>query len=409
MKVAIVDRMPEPESKMTGVLDGIRVLDFGRYVAGPYCATLLADFGADVIRIDRRGGSEDRGIAPVTDEGEGALFLQINRNKRSITLDSRTPEAKTILARLIASADVVIANVPTSALASMGIDYPTLCAIKPDIILANISSFGPVGPWKDRVGFDSVGQAMCGSAYLSGEGEQPYRTPITWVDHATAVYAAFGVLLAVIERQKSGRGQQIDGSLLGSALAFSSTFLVEQALTGIGRQRIGNRSFLNGPTDMFRTTDGWIVTQVVGDPLFRRWVKLIGAAEWGTDPRFANDALRGENGAALSERMAQWASERTTTQALDELAAAGIPAGPVLSPEEVLHHPQVEAMGLFDQISYPGLAEGARLTRPPIGLSATPADIRLPPPRTGEHSDQILAELGFDAEAVDGFRQAGAI
>lgn len=397
------------EDGVAGVLDGIRVLDFGRYVAGPYCATLLADFGADVIRVERRGGSEDRGIAPVTDEGEGALFLQINRNKRSITLDPRKAEAREILDRLVASADVVVANVPTSALASMGIDYHTLCAIRPDIILANISSFGPVGPWKDRVGFDSVGQAMCGSAYLSGEGDQPYRTPITWVDHATAVYAAFGVLLAIIERQKSGHGQQIDGSLLASALAFSSTFLVEQALTGIDRERIGNRSFLNGPTDMFRTSDGWIVTQVVGDPLFRRWVKLIGAPEWGEDPRFANDAVRGENGAILSERMALWCSQRTTTEALDALGTAGIPAGPVLSPRDVLRHPQVEAMALFQEISYAGLEGGAPLSRPPVGLSATPADIRRSPPRTGEHNLEILAELGFDGEAMTRFRDTGTI
>ncbi len=390
-------------------LSGIRVLDFGRYIAGPYAATLLADFGADVIRIERREGGEDRGIAPVTEDGDGAVFLQVNRNKRSLTLDPRAPGADEVVRRLVASADVVIANVPTSALAKMGIDYETLTAIRPDIILANLSSFGPVGPWAERPGFDSVGQAMCGSAFLSGPGDVPYRTPITWVDHSTALYAAFGVMVALFERRASGRGQQIDGSLLGSAIAFSSTFLIEQALTGLDRTAIGNRGFLNGPTDTFRTRDGWIVTQVVGRPIFARWAALIGEPEWLDDPRFATDELRGDNGALLSARMARWCAERNSDDALDALGRAGVPAGPVLSPQQALDHSQVHAMGIIQPTQVRGHDGAVPLTRPPINLSATPADIRRAPPRIGEHSDEILAELGFDAATVAGLRAQGVI
>lgn len=395
---------------MSGVLEGIRVLDFGRFVAGPYCATILADFGADVIRVERRGGGEDRLLVPVTEEGEGSLFLQINRNKRSLTYDPRHPDAAEIRRRLIAGADVVVVNVPPSALPAMGLDYESLRAIRPDIILANISSFGTSGPWKDRGGFDSVGQAMCGSTYLSGEEGHPYRTPITWVDHAAGLYAAIGILMALIERGKSGRGQQVDASLLGSAMAFSSTYLIEQALTGIGRTAIGNRSFVNGPTDLFATSDGWIVTQVVGDPLYRRWVKLIGEPEWLEDPRFANDELRGINGAALSERMGRWCGERTTQAALDDLAAAGIPAGPVLSPQQALEHPQVQGIGLFQDVAYPGLGDRpAPLTRVPVTLSATPGDIRTSPPTVGQHNRELLAELGFSAGEIDDLAGTGAI
>jgi crotonobetainyl-CoA:carnitine CoA-transferase CaiB-like acyl-CoA transferase len=388
-----------------GALSQIRVLDFGRYVAGPYCATLLADFGADVIRIERRGGGEDREVAPVTDEGDGALFLQINRNKRSLTLDPRTPGAAAIVRRLVASADVVVANVPSSALPKMGIDYETLRAIRPDIILANISSFGASGPWADRGGFDSVGQAMCGSAYLSGPGDQPYRTPITWVDHASAVYAAFGVMLALFERTATGRGQQVEASLMGSALAYSSTFIIEEALRHLGRAPIGNRSYLNGPTDTFRTRDGFIVTQVVGPALFRRWTELMGEPAWLEDPRFASDALRGENGAVLSERMARWCAGRSSAEALDALARAGVPAGPVLTPREALAHPQVAAAGLFAPTAVPGLPEPAPLMRPPVALSALAGDIRRPPPRAGEQTEEILRELGFSAAEIDGFRR----
>ena len=389
-------------------LEGIKVLDFGRYVAGPWAATMLADFGADVIRIDRMGGSEDRWIAPVTDAGEGALFLQVNRNKRSLTLDTRKDEGREVLRRLVSTADVVVANVPTSALAAMGIDYSSLTAIRPDIILANVSSFGPRGPWADRPGFDSVGQAMGGSAYLSGPGNQPYRSPVTWVDHMTALYAAFGIMTALHERTRTGRGQQVDASLLGSALAASGTFLVEQAVGQTNREAIGNRSFLNGPTDTFAASDGWVVTQVVGDPIFRRWTRLVEESHWLDDPRFASDELRGKNGAVLSERMAKWCAERTSAQALEELAAAGIPAGPVLSPQGALDHVQVKAMDFMVPTDVAGLAAPAQLMRMPLDMGATPAEIRRAPPGIGEHNHEILAELGYSAEEI-GVLEAGRV
>lgn len=382
-------------------LQGIRVLDFGRYVAGPYCATLLADFGADVIRVERPGGGEDRYIVPITEEGEGALFLQINRNKRSIELDPGSEAGRKIMQRLIATTDVVVVNVPDDALRKMGLDYDTLTAIRPDIILANISSFGPIGPWAGRSGFDSVGQAMCGSAYLSGPGDTPYRSPITWVDHAAALYAAFGIMTALFERAKTGRGQQVSANLLASALAFSSTYLVEQAVIQKDRVAIGNRSFVNGPTDTFRTRDGFIVTQVVGPVIFKRWTRLIGEPQWLDDPRFATDDLRGQNGAVLSARMQAWCEQRTSSDALDLLAGANIPAGPVLSPREALLHPQVHAMNLFVPTKVAGSDHEIPLMQVPVSLSATPSSIRNAPPRVGEHSKEILQELGFsEAEAA---------
>ena len=377
------------------ILEGIRVLDFGRYVAGPYCATLLADFGADVIRVERPGGGEDRQLVPVTEEGEGALFLQVNRNKRSIELDPGSDAHREVMRRLVATADVIVVNVPDSALRKMGLDYTTVSAIRPDIILANISSFGPTGPWADRPGFDSVGQAMCGSAYLSGPGDVPYRSPITWVDHTTALYAAFGVMAALFERTTTGRGQQVSANLLGSALACSSTYLIEQAITQVDRSAIGNRSFVNGPTDTFRTSDGWIVTQVVGPAIFRRWTGLIEEPSWLDDPRFATDELRGRNGSVLSARMQAWCAERTSAEVLDLLAAANIPAGPVLSPREVLEHPQVRAMQLFVPTKVPGSERDVPLMRLPVSLSASPVPDLHAPPRAGQHTAEILAELGF--------------
>ena len=391
-------------------LSGIRVLDFGRYVAGPYCATLLADFGADVIRIERCEGGEDRWLVPVTEEGgDGALFLQMSRNKRSLAYNPKAPESTEIIRRLVASADVVVVNVPPSALTKMGLDYTSLSVIKPDIVLANISSFGPTGPWSERPGFDSVGQAMSGSQYLSGPGDIPYRSPITWVDHASALYAAFAVMIALFERQNSGKGQEIDGSLLGSALAFSSTFLIEQALTGLNRKAIGNRSFLNGPTDTFATKDGFIVTQAVGNAIFKRWVELVGMPELLDDDRYATDELRGENGIELSGIMARWTGLRTSEDALSELAAARIPAGPVLSPQKVLDHEHVQAMGLIQPTEIPHMGVTVPLTLPPVNLSQSPAQIRAPAPDVGEHSAQVLAEIGYAQAEIAALVEAGAI
>lgn len=392
-----------------GALDGIRVLDFGRYVAGPYCAMLLADFGADVIRVERPGGGEDRPITPVTDAGEGSVFLQGNRNKRSLALDPRGEQGRAVLRKLVERADVVVVNVPDSVLPKMGLDYASLSAIKPDIILTNTSSFGPVGPWADRPGFDSVAQAMCGSAYLSGPGDVPYRTPMTWVDSSTALHAAFGTMVALFERQRSGRGQQVTGSLLASALAFSATYLIEEAVVAPGRTAIGNRSFINGPTDTFATQDGWVVTQCVGPSIFKRWAQLMDEPDWLTDPRFATDQLRGDHGAILSERMARWCAARTNDEVLDTLAAANIPAGPVLSPAQTLAHPQVQAMNMLVPTQVHGAATPIPLIAPGVALSATPSSIRTPPPRAGEHSREVLAEVGLDAAEIDALVDAGLV
>jgi crotonobetainyl-CoA:carnitine CoA-transferase CaiB-like acyl-CoA transferase len=370
---------------------------------------LLADFGADVIRVERPGGGEDRAITPITDEGEGAVFMQGNRNKRSLALDPRGKDGREVLRKLVSTADVVVVNVPDSALAKMGLDYASLTAIKPDIILCNTSSFGPVGPWADRPGFDSVGQAMCGSTYLSGSGEVPYRTPITWVDNGTAVFAAFGVMVALFERARSGQGQQVTGSLMATALAYSSSYLIEQAVKGVDRTPIGNRSYLNGPTDTFRTKDGWIVVQVVGPGIFKRWTQLVGEPQWLDDPRFSTDELRGENGATLSARMSRWSAERTSEEALTALADASIPAGPVLRPREVIAHPQVEAMGMFSPTQLAGQEGSVPLLSTAVSLSSTPGAIRTPPPRAGEHSREVLSEIGLTATEIASLIAAGLV
>lgn len=402
------------------VLEGFRVLDFGRYVAGPYCATLLADLGAEVIRIERREGSEDRYIQPVKEAtpgspgGEGALFLQMNRNKLGMTLDPMTERGREVVRRLAATADVVVANLPSKTLQAMGLDYDTLVAVKPDIILACISAFGNGGPYSERVGFDGVAQAMCGSAYLSGSPDAPMKSYAAWVDFGTASLAAFGTVAALMERMRTGKGQIVEGALFSTALAFFNFHLIEQELRHTNRVAIGNRSPYAGPVDMVPTQDGWIVVQVLGAPLFKRWARLVAdetrtADDWINDPRFKDDISRGNNGEALSERTAQWAATRTTAEALTELETARIPAGPVYSPEAVLADPHVRAMNYMKPVSFPGVEKPAPIMETPVRLSETPATIRHRAPLLGEHTDQILTELGYSTGDIASLREDGII
>jgi crotonobetainyl-CoA:carnitine CoA-transferase CaiB-like acyl-CoA transferase len=394
---------------VTGVLEGIRVLDFGRYIAGPYCAALLAEHGADVIRIEKREGSEDRFQAPVAATGEGALFLQMNRNKRGLTLDPMTPAGREIVRKLVAAADVVVANLPPQTLSAMQLDYQSLTAVKPDIILTTVTAYGRGGPYSDRVGFDGIGQVMSGAVYMTGTEDQPYRAGVPWVDFGTALHCAFGTMAALMARKATGKGQWVEGALLATAVTMTNAMLIEQAVIAADRVPTGNRGQTSAPVDIFRTRDGWILTQVIGQPLFKRWAKLMGEAHWLTDPRFKDDISRGNNGVVVSERMSRWCADHTTAEALEILGRAQIPAGPVLKPQQTLDDPQVQAMGFFQSVEFPGAPRPAPVAKVPVRLSATPGSIRRRAPLLGEHTDEILAGLGYTAEAIAALREKGIV
>jgi crotonobetainyl-CoA:carnitine CoA-transferase CaiB-like acyl-CoA transferase len=389
---------------MNRPLEGIRVIDFGRYIAGPYCGALLADFGADVIRVEKRDGKEDRTLIALgeTDDGtprEGAMFVQMNRNKRSLTLDPAQPAGRAILQKLIARSDVVIANLPAQTLKAIGLDYESVAAVNPRAILAVVSAFGLEGPYAERVGFDGVAQAMSGAAYFSGMPDQPVRSAAPWVDFGTASLLALGVMAALRVREQTGRGQLVEGALLRTALTFFSGMLIEEAVLGLDRTRSLNRSQTSGPSDILRTRDGWIVVAVNGDPLFRRVARLIGAPEWLDDPRFANDKTRGDHNDIISARLSQWCSTRTSTEAVAAFEAARVPAGPVYRPRETLADPHVRASGIFAETDFPGLGP-TPIAVTPVKLHATPGEIRRRPPILGEHTEEILGSLGYSASEI---------
>jgi crotonobetainyl-CoA:carnitine CoA-transferase CaiB-like acyl-CoA transferase len=406
----VADAKSSATQAQSKVLGGIRVLDFGRFIAGPCAAAILGDLGAEVIRVDKRGGSEDRAMIPVTEQGEGAMFLQNNRNKRSITLNPAREGGAELVRRLVAQSDIVVANLPFSTVKTMKLDIESLREVRPDVILLMSSAYGSGGPYSDRVGFDGVGQVMSGAVYRSGTPEQPVRTMVPYVDYATALSGVAGVLAALRHRDMTGEGQLVETSLLASALMIASGFLIEQGVLACDRRAMLNRAQLAAPVDMFKVTDGWIFVQAVGDAIYARWARLMGEEQpWLTEPRFATDALRGENGEEISARMAQWCQSRSRSQALAELDRVRIPAYPIYSPQEALDDPHVQAMGYFKMIDYPGLPRPAPVVETPFRMSRTPPEYRSAPPTLGAHTQEVLLELGYDDAQIGALKAAGTI
>ena len=392
-----------------GVLDGIRVLDFGTYIAGPYCAALLADLGAEVIRVDRVGGSEDRWVSPVTADGTGAVYLQCNRGKRGITLDLTKPAGRDVLTRLVATSDVVVANLPVQALRSTGLDYETLRAIKSDIIVTTLNAWGSGGEWSDKVGFEALAQAASGQIYLTGPPGSPSRAVASHTDFSTGMLAAMATLAALMHRMRTGAGQLIEAALLRTALTSNSTALIEESMLGLDRESIHNRGHIMGPSDLFRTRDGWIMCTVIGSPQFRRWTEMIDRRELFEDRRFQTDASRGEHGAALSAYMGAWCADRTTDECLSAMAKFKVPGGPVLSPREALELPHTQQIRAFEPVGYPTASKPVPLVAFPVVMSALPGRIRCRAPQVGEHTDAVLSEIGYDAAGIVALRRACAV
>ncbi len=386
-----------------GLLQGIKVVDFGRYVAGPWCAQLLLGMGAEVLRVERPGGGEDRFLFPLADD-MGAYLLHCNRGKRSLTLNPTKPAGREIVAKLVAWADVIVANMPDDSLATMGLDWESVHAANPRAILATASTFGTTGPYAGRVGFDGIGQVMSGSAYLSGRPGDPVKAFVPWVDYSTASNLAMGVAGALVKRSITGLGVRIEASLLGTALAAMGHVICEEAATGIGRVATGNRHPAAGPSDIVATLDGSIIVQVVGNPIFARFAKAIGQPELIDDPRFATDELRGENGVAISAIAAQWCGSRTTAQALEELAANSVPAGPVLSPKQALADPHIRAE-LIETATVDSVPGGVPVVSFPLRFSDGSGQFGMRTSSVGEHTNEVLASLGYSPNDVAALRE----
>lgn len=380
---------------MKEALRGVRVIDCGRYIAGPFCGSLLAECGAEVIRVEPIEGSPDRYVTPIATDGSGVFHMHVNRFKRSVALDQHSPTGKEVLRKLISTADVVIANLPMAELKKLGLDTDSVKAINDRAILVTTSAFGNKGPYKDSLGFDGVAQAMSGLMYLSGPLGYPSKAMFPFVDFMTAITNAFGVMVALKQRDKSGKPTTVSTSLMKSAMTVASAALAEQSSLKKNRQSTWNRSPIAAPSDLFRTSDGWIMIQIIGDKMFRRWTKLINQEELLlSDQRFKTDLLRGDHGAYLSEIMTTWLADKSTNTALALLAKYKIPAGPVHSVQQALDDKGLISAGFFTPNDYPGVPDGSMLV---TSLLTARKDSEGRAPRLGEHSVEILKELGYSS------------
>lgn len=384
---------------MSAILEGIKVVDFGKYIAGPLCAGMLADLGADVVRIEKPGGGDDRYVAPATDSGEGSLFLYGNRGKRSLTLDTSKPEGRAVLHRMIAKADVVVANLSPSALSHFGLDYESVKSLREDIILVTSSTFPSNTPMRDALGLDSIGQVVSGGVYLTGEAGQPYKSATAYVDFGTAVSSAFAAMAALFNRERTGQGMHVESSLVGTALNVMAPILMEHAYGKAPRRPTGNRSPIGGPSDIIKTRDGWFVVSVLGNKLFARWAKFIGRPELTDDPRFADDALRGVNGDVLSQIMNEWAKNKTTDECIKELVQIGLPAGPVLSPDDIMGGAMSLRESFFQQGKFG--SEPIMQMPSPIHFSGAPVRENIEAPELGKHSREVLGDYGFTQSEIE--------
>ncbi|HYB55937.1 MAG TPA: CoA transferase [Alphaproteobacteria bacterium] len=378
---------------MPGALEGLRVLDLTQHLSGPYCAMVLADQGADVIKIEKPGKGDDAREMPPFVGGEGAPFMLWNRNKRSVVLDLKTAEGVATLHKLAACADVLIENFRPGTTDRMGIGYAPLAALNPRLIYCSISGFGQSGPYRSRGGFDLMIQAMSGLMSVNGDPDgPPMRLPIAISDVAGGLFGAVGILAALAARELSGRGQQVDVSLYESAVAFGVYEAAHYFATGKNPPRLGQAHRGSSPYQVFRTKDGWITVGGGTQEFWLRLCRLLGCEELAQDARFRDNASRVAHNAELVALLEAPLARETTAHWLAKLGEAGIPAGPVVDHAELFADPQLRAREMVVEVEHPS-AGRMKTLGVPIKLSETPGSVRRPAPRLGEHTAEVLAAL----------------
>jgi crotonobetainyl-CoA:carnitine CoA-transferase CaiB-like acyl-CoA transferase len=381
------------------ILDGIRVVELTEALAGPYCAMLLGDLGADVIKVERHGtGDQSRTWGPPFVGGESAYFLAANRNKRSIALNYDDPRGAEAFQRLLASADVFLHNQPSRAsLQKRGIDAETLCAKHPRLIYCSITGYGFTGPKAEMPGYDILAQAEAGVMSFTGEpGGGPMRYPIAIADMTCGMHSAMGILAALFNREKTGRGQVLDMALFDSQLTWLANVGSSYLNAGTPPQRWGNAHPNIVPYEVFRGSDDrYFVVGVGTDALWKKFVTALGVQEEiRNDARFATNADRIKHRAILVPQLQNIFSQKTASAWLEKFAAAEIPAAPINTVAEALSAAQTQARGLIIQLEHPAIGASKSIANP-IRFSATPASYRLPPPLLGEHTAEILRSLGY--------------
>lgn len=394
-----------------GPLDNIRVLDLSRFQACPLCGMILADMGAEVIRIEEPTGAPDRTWGQLGPDGETLLYKIIARNKKSVTLSLNTPEGKEIFRELVKHSDIVLHNFTPGAPIAREISYKQLKQINPSIIVAVLSGYGQYGPDAEKTCFDAVAQARSGGMVLTGFPDNPpLKTTVTYIDVSTGLFTTVGVLLALYHREKTSEGQAIDVSLFDTASfatqALGALLLYE--IYGEVRRQVGNRGF-HSYIGCFEARDGWVLIAPATNTIWRRFVEAIGRGDMASDPRFMNDMDRFSNATLIDPIVREWVEQRTVDEIVNLLQKARIPCSVVNTVDRLLTDPQVEAREMIVHVDYP---EVGKIPVPgiPIKLSLTPGSIKTPAPKLGEHNEEIYyGLLGFSSEKLSRLKQEGII
>jgi crotonobetainyl-CoA:carnitine CoA-transferase CaiB-like acyl-CoA transferase len=388
-------------------LDGVRVVDLSRFIAGPFCAQILADMGADVVKVERPGGEDARQQAPFL-RGESLYVMAFSRNKRAITLNTRHPAALAVLERLISNSDVLVENYRPGTLAAMGLGPERLRELNQALIVTSISGFGQSGPLTHRALFDAIAQAMSGLMSLTGEGEQPTLAGTYVADYIAGLYGALGTLLALRHRDRTGEGQLVDIASLDGLFSCLATQVMATANLGDAPKRTGARDALNAPANVFQTRDGYLYLHGGTNPLFPRLCRAMGRPELAEDERFADVGLRMANGCDIEAIVAAWAAASTVEEAGARLTDEGIPWGPVATLPEVIGSEQIAAREMLVTIDHPGLG-ALRVPGVPIKLSSSPGAVRMPPPSVGQDTEDVLAQLGYSEGEIAELTSSGAV
>ncbi|WAB97959.1 CaiB/BaiF CoA-transferase family protein [Pseudomonas putida] len=405
-----------------GALSHLRVLDLSRVLAGPWSGQILADLGADVIKVERPGcGDDTRAWGPPflkdaqgENTSEAAYYLSANRNKRSVTIDFTQPEGQRLVRELAAKSDIVIENFKVGGLAAYGLDYTSLKSVNPKLIYCSITGFGQTGPYAKRAGYDFMIQGLGGLMSLTGrpdgeEGAGPVKVGVALTDILTGLYSTVAILAALAHRDQTGVGQHIDMALLDVQVACLANQAMNYLTTGNAPRRLGNAHPNIVPYQDFPTADGDFILTVGNDGQFRKFAEVAGQPQWADDPRFATNKLRVANRSQLIPLIRQATVFKTTAEWVSQLEAAGVPCGPINDLAQMFQDPQVLARGLAVSMPH-ALAGSVPQVASPIRLSETPVEYRRAPPLLGEHTEAVLGDvLGLDGDALGRLRSAGVV